>query len=52
MAGKSVALSGGGRRAALFGLAALLYLSDAGVNSSVSGDWAPYLLLAEVVGGG
>lgn len=36
MAGISVALSGGGHRAALFGLGALLYLVDAGKNSEVS----------------
>ncbi len=36
MAGISVSLSGGGHRAALFGLGALLYLADAGKNREVS----------------
>ena len=36
MAGVSVAISGGGHRASLFGLGALLYLADAGVNKSVT----------------
>jgi predicted acylesterase/phospholipase RssA len=36
MAGISVAISGGGHRAALFGLGALLYLADAGKNSDVT----------------
>jgi patatin-like phospholipase len=34
--GVAVALSGGGHRAALFGLGALMYLVDAGVNARVS----------------
>jgi predicted acylesterase/phospholipase RssA len=34
--GVSVSLSGGGHRAALFGLGALLYLADAGKNGDVS----------------
>ena len=43
MSGMSIALSGGGHRATLFGLGVLLYLADAGKNvgalsiSSVSG---------------
>lgn len=36
MSGISIALSGGGHRAALFGLGALLYLVDAGKNSEVT----------------
>lgn len=36
MAGISVSISGGGHRAALFGLGALLYLADAGKNREVS----------------
>lgn len=36
MAGISVSISGGGHRAALFGLGALLYLADAGKNGEVS----------------
>ena len=36
MAGISVAISGGGHRAALFGMGALLYLADAGKNREVT----------------
>jgi len=36
MAEIGVALSGGGHRAALFGLGVLLYLADAGKNGEVS----------------
>jgi predicted acylesterase/phospholipase RssA len=36
VAGISVSISGGGHRAALFGLGALLYLADAGKNHDVS----------------
>jgi hypothetical protein len=36
MAGVGVAISGGGHRAAMFGLGALLYLADAGKNRPVT----------------
>ena len=36
MAGVGIAISGGGHRAAMFGLGALLYLADAGKNREVS----------------
>src|SRR2546430_3118977 len=36
MAGISVAISGGGHRAAVFGLGALIYLADAGKNREVT----------------
>ncbi|MDQ1745406.1 MAG: hypothetical protein QOE23_3745, partial [Pseudonocardiales bacterium] len=32
----SIAISGGGHRASLFGLGALLYLADSGVNADVT----------------
>jgi hypothetical protein len=36
MPGWSIAMSGGGHRASLFGLGALLYLADAGLNAEVT----------------
>ena len=36
MAGVSVAMSGGGHRASLFGLGVLMYLADAGVNRDIT----------------